>query len=457
MFGGIFVSNKKCIKAIISIVTALLVIPVLGTRGGLVKAATTQTPKYDTVTKGFDWGPGNSKIIIDLGQEVNKVPKKSFSVKATKNYTTPLNKKTKKVKQKTGTKSVKVLKNYISDKDGNRSKNASQYVALELEVDPDNKYTSPYNFNEKTEKNKNVGIKYNIHQQKDIQGKNGKISKLKLTPKNLNNKLYPTTSMFKYGKFDYQNKKYGKQKLTYASYKPENTDSKRPLIIFLHGLGEGTKDPQVPLLGNKVPNLASPKIQSYFGGAHVLVPQTNTMWMDSGKGKETKNGKSIYDQALLKLIKNYVQENSDTVDQSRIYVGGLSNGGYETIRLLMADPDYFAAGFPISEAYESDWLSNKQLKSIKDVPMWFVQSKDDNACDYDKTSKPVVSRLHKMGATDTTLTTYDHVRDISGAIKNKKGGPYKYQGHWSWIYVFNDAVQNEQGESIFEWLAAQHK
>jgi predicted peptidase len=449
-------NHRTFIKTLVSVAAIALTVPVFGGKSYVAKADQTTTPKYDTVTKGFDWGPGNSKIIIDLGKNVNSVPKNSFKVKATKDYTTPLNKKTKKVKQKTGTKSVDVLKNYTSDKDGNRVYKDSRYVALELKVDPDNKYTSPYNFNEKTEKNKNVGLRYNINQQKTIKSSDGNISNLKLKPKNLNKKLYPTTSMFKYGKFDYDNKKYGTQKLTYASYKPENTETKRPLIIFLHGLGEGTKDPQVPLLGNKVPNLASPKIQSYFGGAHVLVPQTSTLWMDSGNGKETKNGKNIYDQALLNLIKNYVKENSDTVDTSRIYVGGLSNGGYETIRLLMADPDYFAAGFPISEAYESDWLTNKQLKSIKDKPMWFVQSKDDNACAYKKTSKPVVSRLHKMGATDTTLTAYDHVRDISGTIKNKKGGPYQYQGHWSWIYVFNDAVQNEQGQSLFEWLAAQH-
>lgn len=450
-------NKSRNIKSLVSIVTVLFAILFLGGKSSMINAAETQAPKYSTVTKGFDWGPGNSKIIIDLGQKVNKVPQKSFKVKATKDYTTPLNKKTKTVKHKTGTKGVKVLKNYTSDQNGNRLYAKSQYVTLELEVGPDNKYTSPYNFNEKTEKNKNVGIKYNITQQKDIKGESSTISDLKLTSKNLDKKLYPTTSMFKYGKFNYQSKKYGEQKLTYASFKPKNTETKRPLIIFLHGLGEGTKDPQVPLLGNKVPNLASPKIQAYFGGAHVLVPQTNTMWMDSGKGKETKDGKSIYDQALLKLIKNYVKENSDTVDTSRIYVGGLSNGGYETIRLLMADPDYFAAGFPISEAYELSWLTDKQLKTIKNVPMWFVQSKDDNACDYNKTSKPVVARLHKMGATDTTLTTYDHVRDISGTIKNKKGGPYKYQGHWSWIYVFNDAVQNKQGDSIYEWLAAQHK
>lgn len=76
--------------------------------------------------------------------------------------------------------------------------------------------------------------------------------------------------------------------LSYASYQPENArNGETPLIIWLHGAGEGGTDPTIAIMGNKVVNLATEDIQRYFGetGAEVLVPQTQTMWMDNGEGR----------------------------------------------------------------------------------------------------------------------------------------------------------------------------
>ena len=59
----------------------------------------------------------------------------------------------------------------------------------------------------------------------------------------------------------------------------------RRSVIWLHGAGEGGWDPYIAVLGNKVINIAFPKIQGYFGGAYLFAPQCPTMWMDDGSGQ----------------------------------------------------------------------------------------------------------------------------------------------------------------------------
>ena len=55
--------------------------------------------------------------------------------------------------------------------------------------------------------------------------------------------------------------------LAYCYYRPEEADAhKVPLLIWLHGAGEGGKEPLIAATGNKVVNLISPEIQKLFGG-----------------------------------------------------------------------------------------------------------------------------------------------------------------------------------------------
>jgi len=122
--------------------------------------------------------------------------------------------------------------------------------------------------------------------------------------------------------------------LTFADYTPRVLQEKTPLIIWLHGGGEGGTDPMIPLMANRAVNYASSEIQSYFGGAYVLVPQSPTFWMDNGKGKYTTGEvNDMYNESLMALIKDYVAKHP-TIDTDRIYVGGCSNGGYMSLKLI---------------------------------------------------------------------------------------------------------------------------
>lgn len=397
---------------------------------------------YSVYTHGYDWGPGNSKIVVTLTDEVSEIDVDSVGVKATKSYT-KYDFAAGTLSEVTETQPITLRGAYLSDVDGNKVDAKSFYITLELDVHPDNTFTNPYNYNFATGFNSNVGIEY------EITVKNGD-QEVVLTKDDQISVIVPETAVYEKEEF-----KHDDITLTYASYKPSNTDTKRPLVILLHGAGEGGTDPEVALLGNKVVALTSESIQKYFEGAFVLVPQTPTMWMNDGTGGYTTDGQSMYTESLLALIEDYIANNDD-IDTSRVYIGGGSNGGYMTMKMLLAKPELFAAAFPICEAYASDWISDAELESIKNIPIWFVHSKDDTTVTFEPTALATYNRLVELGASDVRITAFDNVVDTTGEVKNAAGEPYQYFGHWSWIYVYNDEVK-ENGVSLYQWLADQSK
>ena len=227
-------------------------------------------------------------------------------------------------------------------------------------------------------------------------------------------------------------------------------------------MGEGGDDPYIALLGNKVVNLITDDIQSYFAptGAYVLVPQVNGFWMQTDiklKGMEgwigpkSKLTKSCYTTALFNLIDSVVKENPK-IDKDRIYIGGCSNGGYMSINMLLEYPDYFAAAYPVCEAYPDCKINEEQIKILSKQHIWFTQSKDDKTVFPKLFVLPTFKRLQKLKADDVHLTLWKNVSDNTGNFKDKKGNPYKYNGHFSWVYTLNNQCK-ENDISIFEWMS----
>ena len=138
--------------------------------------------------------------------------------------------------------------------------------------------------------------------------------------------------------------------IRYGYFAPKRLDGRKPLIVFLHGAGEGGEDLPIAWSGNKVTEFTEDWVQEKFGGAFVLVPQCDTMWLDDGSHQYGDSGKSMYTEALKYLIDEFTEKNQSVIDIDRIYIGGDSNGGFMTMRMLMSYPDFFAAAFPICEA-----------------------------------------------------------------------------------------------------------
>jgi predicted peptidase len=159
----------------------------------------------------------------------------------------------------------------------------------------------------------------------------------------------------------------------------------------------------------------------------------------------------------MSLIKDYVAQNKD-IDQDRIYIGGDSNGGYMTMLMIRDYPEYFAAAFPTCEALDDTLITDEDIENMKNLPIWFVHAKTDNVVPADQYVIPTYNRLVEAGAMDVHLSLFDNVVDTSGLYKNDDGTPYEYNGHWSWIYVYNnDVMKTIDGKtvSLMEWLANQ--
>lgn len=398
---------------------------------------------YTLIIEGFDWGPAVNKVVLSLEQEVSEVGKTQYQVtvkRAAKGASIP---------GASGSRTV--LHAYVSDAEGKVMPKA-KFITLVLAIAPNDPLGSPIQYLRQGGRGANQWIDYQL----SIKAK----SSSQVWDQE-GGRIMPLID-----KFDLKGKYTHKSgvKLTYASYEPEHANGKRPLIIWLHGGGEGGTDPSIPLIANRAANYASPEIQRHFDGAHVLVPQSPTFWMQNAEGSYTRGQvDDIYNQALMGLIKDFVQKNP-TVDSDRIYVGGCSNGGYMSLKLILMYPDYFAAGYISALAYNAEFISDEQIKRIKQVPIWFIHSKDDQVTKPDETAVPVYNRLKTVGAPNVYFSYFDHVVDITGVFG---GDGYHYSGHWSWIYSHaNKAALDYDGKpvlldgksvSVMEWMAAQSK
>ncbi len=239
--------------------------------------------------------------------------------------------------------------------------------------------------------------------------------------------------------------------LTYASYEPwslKGDGKQNPLIIWLHGGGEGGLDVSITLLGNEVVSLIRPEIQSHFtteggaGGAYVLSIQCPTMWMGTAKGFGHGEYPSLYADVLKSCIDDFVDSHPD-VDPRRIYLGGCSNGGYMTVHMLIRHPKYFAAAYPTCEAYLDANISDNEIAALAEENIWIVQSYDDTTVDPKTHCIPTFQRLMKAGAENVWMSLFENVQGIDNPGQ-------RLMGHFSWTYLFNDAVTMSQEQSAEE-------
>lgn len=139
---------------------------------------------------------------------------------------------------------------------------------------------------------------------------------------------------------------------------PENYTStkKYPVILFLHGAGEIGSDNE-----KHIENIKNILEYNYdlVSQAFVLCPQSSEWWDLDREYTGDQNGTLGSALHLLQAI-----QKSYSCDNNRIYVTGLSMGGYATWDLLEEYGDIFAAGIPVCGGGNS-----KKAYKLKDIPI----------------------------------------------------------------------------------------
>lgn len=233
---------------------------------------------------------------------------------------------------------------------------------------------------------------------------------------------YAQSSVFSYEKFiDHGDT------LNYRQLFPDfDTLRKYPLVIFLHGSGERGNDNEAQLKWG-VKNFAGDEMMKLHP-ALVIAPQcpTGASWSNfSRKSSELTllSTPSKPMELVISLIHQLIKKLP--VDTSRIYITGLSMGGFGTFDAIERYPDLFAAAVPVCGGGDVS-----KVNTISKIPIWIFHGSEDAAVN-PILSVNMVNALIKAGA-HPGFTMYPEV------------------GHFSWIAAYSDPM-------MMEWLFRQHK
>lgn len=204
--------------------------------------------------------------------------------------------------------------------------------------------------------------------------------------------------------------------LDYLLFLPEGykkSDAKKwPLMLFLHGAGErGTNVEKVAVHGP--PKIVKTKKDFPF----VLVsPQcpADRVWRDD---------------ELLALLDNVIARHK--IDTNRVYLTGLSMGGYESWSLGTKYPERFAAMAPICGGGEqiAVLLSSRQKKAaLNSLGVWAFHGAKDPVVPLEE-SQRMTNALMRAGCKDVKLTVYPE------------------DGHDSWTHAYEEP-------EIWNWFLA---
>jgi predicted peptidase len=178
-----------------------------------------------------------------------------------------------------------------------------------------------------------------------------------------------------------------------------------PLLVFLHGLGECGED--LELLKRHGP----PKLVEEGRNLPCIVASPQC---------EQPGWSALAVNALIDELCRELR-----VDESRIYLTGISMGGFGTWAAAIERPERLAAVVPICGG--GDWIGARRLK---DLPIWAFHGRLDPAVPLEKSEEMILSV--KAAGGRPRLTIYDDL------------------GHDCWTRAYDDP-------QLWEWLFVQRR
>jgi len=199
------------------------------------------------------------------------------------------------------------------------------------------------------------------------------------------------------------------RQLAYALWTPvgEAPRDGWPLVLFLHGAGERGDDLALVDVHGP-PKLAATMPQLW--GSVIVAPQCPAdVWWTT--------------EPLVALLDDVRRDHS--IDARRIYVTGLSMGGFGTFELVATHPELFAAAVPICGGMRAE--REAAIVAAKDVPMRVFHGGADTVVP-PAMSERVVAHLLSVGS-DVELTVYPKVGHDAWSA------PYADPALWEWLFA----------------------
>ena len=216
--------------------------------------------------------------------------------------------------------------------------------------------------------------------------------------------------------------------LGYRLLTPQNYDAKQkyPLVLFLHGAGERGAD-NAAQLKHGAPLFAKPEVREKYP-CFVVAPQCppEQKWADIDWTSDTPTQpEKVSAPMALALGALEAVQKEFSIDADRLYVTGLSMGGYGTWDLVTRFPEKWAAAVPVCGGGDKAVAAR-----AKGVPLWAFHGLED------PTVKPARSQ------------------EMIAALVAAGGTPlfseYPYVKHDSWTVAYGEP-------ELLPWLFAQKR
>ncbi|WP_460636837.1 carboxylesterase family protein [Larkinella harenae] len=207
-----------------------------------------------------------------------------------------------------------------------------------------------------------------------------------------------------------QSKAKAREKYKYLLYKPKeyaNNQRAYPLVISLHG--SSLKGDDV----NKLKRYGLPQLVDQGREYEFIIASPQC---PDGKFWSTDNW---FEPLYEELTARY------RIDPKRVYLTGISMGGYGAWQTAVAYPDKFAAILPLCGGCDD----STQVCRISHVPVWTFHATDDYVIPIDETER-LVRRLNLCNGN----VKFTKLNNVGHAIQ----------------YLYED-------NSLYDWLLKQHK
>ncbi len=217
--------------------------------------------------------------------------------------------------------------------------------------------------------------------------------------------------------------------LPYRIYVPEGlaTGQTVPLVLFLHGAGERGSDNEAQLK-HGVKTIINYSVRTKQPMI-LLAPQCPRESWWTGRRNQTQNPMSLVFGLVEETIK------TRPVDTNRIYITGLSMGGYGTWSAIAKKPDSFAAAIPICGGG-----TVSDAGKLTSVPVWaFHGSKDSTV--RPEASRVMIEAIRKAGG-------WPRYTEYPGVQHNSWTQTYADDLVLDWLFS-QKLTQRNQWESLF--------